>query len=319
MLQQTQVSRVVPYYRRFIGRFPTVKSLARAEVDDVLAHWAGLGYYRRARHLHAAARTIVSEYDGRVPSDLPSLLVLPGIGRYTAGAIRSIAYNLPAPIVDGNVTRVLLRLRGKVLKQAEKSWVWDQAESLVGAACSPAGFNEGLMELGATICMPSPQVPRCEECPWRQACAAHRDQTTDVIPPPKSAPKTATLHCATIIITDKRGRLKLEQRPPTGLWAGLWQCPTLESKGRLSAQAVLDFARLKGAIGTPRKIGVFTHTLSHRTVKFTAYAAPAVECVTKRKLRTGAVWCVPSEMEGYAISNAQKKAIALADIAERAD
>ncbi|MFG0315432.1 MAG: A/G-specific adenine glycosylase, partial [Phycisphaerales bacterium] len=162
MLQQTQVSRVIEKFGPFLERFPTVEALAAAPEDDVLAAWSGLGYYRRARLLHACAKAIVEHHDGVVPDSLDDLLELPGIGRYTAGAIASMVFGQRAPIVDGNVARVLLRVHNKPVPQTEKTtidWAWQRAEELVGACDDPAVFNEAMMELGATVCVP--KGPRC--------------------------------------------------------------------------------------------------------------------------------------------------------------
>ncbi|MCA9294882.1 MAG: A/G-specific adenine glycosylase, partial [Phycisphaerales bacterium] len=186
MLQQTQVARVVERFTQFMARFPTVHDLAAADEQEVLAIWQGLGYYRRARHLHQAAKAIVEEHDGVIPADINALRALPGVGRYTAGAIASIIYHRPEPIVDGNVYRVLARLdaQNKPASDAEaQRWGWSRASELVQLARDPGAFNEGMMELGATIC--TPRAPACSDCPVRAGCRAHADGRADVIPPPK--------------------------------------------------------------------------------------------------------------------------------------
>ncbi|MBC7172514.1 MAG: A/G-specific adenine glycosylase, partial [Polyangiaceae bacterium] len=178
MLQQTRVETVIPYYERFLTRFPTPAALAEAEEDAVLAAWSGLGYYRRARMLHAGAREVVATYGGAVPEAREARLALPGVGRYTAGAIGSIAFGKPEPIVDGNVARVLSRVRfietppGRADTERR---LWDEAERLVYGE-RPGALNQALMELGATVCTPS--SPRCTECPIARACAARSKGAT---------------------------------------------------------------------------------------------------------------------------------------------
>jgi A/G-specific adenine glycosylase len=173
MLQQTRIATATPYYQRFLRRFPDVSVLARARTDDVLAAWAGLGYYRRARNLHAAAQVVVREHDGRVPSEPEAFHRLPGVGRYTAGAVLSIAFDRPLPVLDGNVARVLSRVCIRAVAYREprgQRELWALADSLVPAR-GAGDWNQALMELGATVCLPS--SPRCAECPIRRWCRAH--------------------------------------------------------------------------------------------------------------------------------------------------
>jgi len=182
MLQQTTVAAATPYFGRFIARFPTVESLAAASEEDVLKQWAGLGYYSRARNLRKAAQKIVAEHGGRFPSDFDVILDLPGVGRYTAGAIASIAFGKPYPVLDGNVARVFARLFGifdDVKAAATQKALWAQAESLVDEE-RPGDWNQALMELGATICLP--ESPRCGECPLAERCAARARGVQDELP-----------------------------------------------------------------------------------------------------------------------------------------
>ena len=178
MLQQTQVATATPYYERFVARFPDVRALARADRGRVLALWSGLGYYRRARHLHEAAGIVVREYDGRVPSDPRAFGALPGVGRYTLGAVLSMGFGLSWPVLDGNVARVLSRLTARpwsVKRPADAKRLWALAESLLpragGRGGGPGEWNQALMELGALVC--TPRAPRCEACPLRARCLAH--------------------------------------------------------------------------------------------------------------------------------------------------
>ena len=264
MLQQTQVSRVVGRFEAFIERFPDVATLAAAPEQAVLAAWQGLGYYRRARHLHAAAKAVVERHRGEVPAELVELRSLPGVGAYTAGAIASIGHGRAAAIVDTNVARVLLRVAGRPGSTADPAsmrWCWERAESLVLLAASPSRLNEGLMELGSTVCTSS--SPRCEACPLRGACAARREGTVDRIPAAKPKPvrKRVFFHVALCV---RGGRILLERRGDRGLWSGLWQPPTVECDERLPAGVV---AKRLG-VGALTVRGELEHRTSHRDVTF---------------------------------------------------
>ncbi len=232
MLQQTTVSVVVPYYRRFLRRFPTIARLAAAPIDDVLAAWSGLGYYRRARHLHAAARLVVERHGGRLSDDPAALRALPGIGRYTAGAIASIAFGRAEPILDGNVARVLARHLGerrdpRLPRVAAR--LWDEAAALVAAAVRPGDLNEALMELGALVCLPA--APDCRRCPIVRTCAAHARGVQASIPPARraAAPRAMT---RTVALIESGGRLLVRRRAATGLMDGLFELPAVEPDGR---------------------------------------------------------------------------------------
>lgn len=245
MLQQTQVATVVPFFNRWMNTLPTVESLARATLSEVLRLWSGLGYYRRARLLHASAQEIVSDRKGELPDTIGEWLGLPGVGRYTAGAICSIAFNAPAPIVDGNVIRVLARLhaiRQPPRTARERDRFWSLATSLVQAAANlpdPSSrncsdLNESLMELGATVCTPA--SPRCDECPLRAECQARGRGDPLRYPAPKARPRPI-LHHWTVLICTRRGRHLVQQRPEGALNAGLWEFPTLDSQSSPSTRA----------------------------------------------------------------------------------
>lgn len=269
MLQQTQVARVVERFVEFIGAFPTIEDLAEASEDAVLAHWSGLGYYRRAKLLRKAAVHAVEHHDGELPSDARALEAFPGIGKYTAGAIASIAHGMPAPIVDGNVARVVLRLDGVEASGDDplaRAHLWDRAERLVTVADDPGAFNEGLMELGATVCTKA--NPRCGSCPVARSCVARREGTIGRIPVPKKASTKKTVHIAMAVIEDGGGRLLVERRGEAGLWAGLWQGPSLESSDRPLSRAAL--ARELGVCPL-KKDRELTHETTHRTVRFVTY------------------------------------------------
>ena len=227
MLQQTRVETVLRYWPRFVERFPTLEALAESEEQDVLGVWSGLGYYSRARKLREAAAEIVRAHHGEFPRTRAAALALPGVGPYTAGAVLSIAYDLPEALVDGNVQRVFCRLfdlQDEAGSTALQKRLWALAERLVPER-GAGTWNQALMELGATIC--APRAPRCEACPLRRGCAARQAGRAEELPRAraKAAPTPVRLH---IFVAERRGRLLLEQRPPAGRMAGLWQFPTIE-------------------------------------------------------------------------------------------
>ncbi len=324
MLQQTQVSRVLEKYTPFIERFPTVDTLASASEDDVLTMWAGLGYYRRARMLHACAQAIVNEHAGVVPSDTNALESLPGIGRYTAGAIASMVFKQRAPIVDGNVTRVLLRLHNKPVPQTDKdtvSWAWERANELVQKCRQPEVFNEAMMELGATCC--TPKNIQCDQCPIQNQCESYREGTTESIPIPKPRAKQKKLYCACLVsVID--GSILIEQRPSAGMWSNMYQVPVIEREDRSSTleelielfeleKLELDKKQLTGEnihSLSVQELGSFTHITTHRIIEFVVYQANGLASDEKRTYRT------IKSLDQIAISNAQRKVLTLAGILE---
>jgi len=219
MLQQTRVETVIPFYRRFLSRFPTVAALARARPGEVLAAWSGLGYYRRASALHAAARAVVERHGGRFPSRRETLLELPGIGPYTAGAIASIAFDRPEALVDGNVFRVFSRFFAGGSEDA-----WSIARRLVPRA-GAGNWNQALMELGALIC--TARDPKCGSCPVARRCRALRLGRVAALPERKGKPAVIRVD-AVILAVRGRHRWLLERRPSRGLMAGMWQMPTVQ-------------------------------------------------------------------------------------------
>jgi A/G-specific adenine glycosylase len=262
MLQQTRVETVVPYFLRFVARFPDVQTLSAASIEDVLAHWSGLGYYRRARALHEAARTIVTQMGGAIPSSVESLRTLPGFGPYTAGAVSSIAFDEREPLVDGNVARVLARIFAIDTEPASKSFresTWSQATRLVRAGGDAGAWNQALMELGALVCLP--REPACGACPVRHECRALAEDRVEDLPRPKARRQPIDVELQVLVVREG-ARILLEQRPPDGRMAGLWQLPMLEtSPGELIAPA--QFA--SPALRVGEKIGEIRHTItSHR-------------------------------------------------------
>jgi len=255
MAQQTRMEVVVPYFERFIARFPTVAALARAGDDDVTAAWSGLGYYRRARMLRDGARAVVAR--GSMPRSVDELATIPGIGRYTAGAIASIAFDDAAPIVDGNVARVLARL------YADDGDPWARAEELVHAAKSPRDLNQGLMELGALLC--KPRNPLCDACPLRDDCIAFATNRVADFPRPRKKPATRQLRIALYLVTDRRGRV-LMRREAGPLMNAMFHLP----HGNTS---LLNGAPL--AVSPKERLGAFRHTVTNRRIQFEVFAATA--------------------------------------------
>jgi A/G-specific adenine glycosylase len=227
MLQQTQVKTVLPYFKRWMEKLPSISDVAEADEDVILKLWEGLGYYSRARNLHAAAKAIVAEHEGQLPRDHEALLKLPGIGPYTAGAIMSIAFNEPFPIVDGNVIRLLARLNdfhGLVNSNKKQFWTW--AEELVDKSRDDLGgaraFNQGMMELGALIC--TPKNPACGLCPLMNECKAFKNETVLELPNKGKGKKITPLKVV-IAAIERDGKFFIQKRPAKGLMAGLWEFP----------------------------------------------------------------------------------------------
>nr|WP_308446404.1 A/G-specific adenine glycosylase [Chitinimonas sp. BJYL2] len=261
MLQQTQVATVIPYFQRFTESFPTVADLAAAPLDVVLAHWAGLGYYTRARNLHKAAQAVMRDFAGVVPPSAVQMETLPGIGRSTAAAIAGFCFGERTPILDGNVKRVLTRWAGIEGFPGEKkieNRLWQLAEDLLPASADdmPA-FTQGIMDLGATVCTRS--KPQCPRCPLRDDCRAHIEGRQAELPtrkPKKTIPERATV----MLLVLDQGRILLEQRPPTGIWGGLWSLPETDAvataptlcRERFGLEVVPETA-------LPPLVHVFTH------------------------------------------------------------
>ncbi|MCR4300406.1 MAG: A/G-specific adenine glycosylase [Sulfuricaulis sp.] len=225
MLQQTQVATVIPYFKRFMARFPQVRSLARARLDEVLHHWTGLGYYARARNLHCAARRITKEYGGSFPRDFETVADFPGIGRSTAGAILALAFGSHHPILDGNVKRVLARyhaIETPINQRETEARLWMLAKRHMPRA-RVADYTQAIMDLGATVCTRA--KPQCTLCPLRKTCRAFQLGTPQDFPVRAAKQKTPVKTTRMLMIHDARGRVLLQRRPPVGLWGGLWGFP----------------------------------------------------------------------------------------------
>ncbi len=260
MLQQTQVSTVVPYYGRFLERFPDVAALAAAPADDVMAHWAGLGYYSRARNLHRCAQVVVERHAGRFPAEPDALAELPGIGRSTAAAIASFAFGARATILDGNVKRVLARVFGVEGFPGEKrveNAMWALAESLLPNAANQgdvSAYTQGLMDLGATLCVRG--KPDCLRCPFAGDCVAQSSGRQRELPAARPKKAVPTRRTWMLVLRDGDAVL-LQRRPPTGIWGGLWSLPEADGDPALQQRA-RDFG---GAGLVP--LAPFTHTFTH--------------------------------------------------------
>jgi A/G-specific adenine glycosylase len=307
MLQQTQVATVRPYFDRFLERFPSVEALADADEQAVLSVWQGLGYYRRARHLHAAARAIVDRHGGQVPATLDALLALPGVGRYTAGAIASIAYDQPTPIVDGNVARVFARLThltDPIDTPPMQRHLWRLAERYADGA-RPGDANQALMDLGATVC--TPRTPHCLTCPLRTMCRGVRETHPERLPvkSPKRAP-TAVTH-AVLAVRGEADRWLFVRRPDRGLWAGMWQMPTRED-GPATAAWLRQTHGV--AVARPRRLAAlpeFAHATTHRRIAFHVRQATASAPLSTDA--DGLTWRALDDLDDLPLPNPHRKIV----------
>lgn len=271
MLQQTRVEAVKPYFERFIGELPTIQALAECPEEKLLKLWEGLGYYNRVRNMQTAANTVVEEYGGKLPADYEELQKLKGIGHYTAGAIASIAYGIEAPAVDGNVLRVITRVtkdESDIMKQSVKTEMERRLLQVIPKG-QPGAYNQALMELGATVCLPNGQ-PLCGECPWKEFCLAKAENIIDRIPV-KSKAKPRRIEKRTVLIIRDGERFVLRKRPGKGLLAGMYEFPNEE--GTLSEEKALAIVNEMGLV--PVRIQKLTdakHIFSHVEWHMTGYA-----------------------------------------------
>jgi len=302
MLQQTQVAVVLPYWSAFLERFPDVHALARASLDDVLAAWRGLGYYARARNLHRAAQAVIERHGGALPASVKALRALPGFGRYTVGAVASIAFGQPEPLVDGNVARVLARLFGIEGPSGERERerrLWSLAAELVRGE-RPGDWNQALMELGAVVCRP--EQPTCLLCPVRAHCRALALGRVAEIPSPRPRPRRMALHLA-LAVARRSGAVLLVRRDGTGLFGGLWELPGVECAPGSERQAL---RRRWPEIGPAmRSVGRVERTLTHR-----ALTLEVLE-VTGMEPPDGARWATAAEVERLGVSSAMQAALRL--------
>ncbi len=260
MLQQTQVSTAIPYFERFLERFPDVTSLARARRDEVLAHWSGLGYYARARNLHDAAAIVVDEYDGGLPQTLDELVALPGIGRSTAGAILALGFGKRAFILDGNVKRVLARyfaVPGWPGHTSVARELWNLAEQLTPHE-NVADYTQAIMDLGATLCKRSD--PGCARCPVRERCAARIAGNQSEFPHRKPRATRRQRSVAVLLVRDPARRVLLERRPDTGIWGGLYSLPELADASEAASWCA---SRLGAGVASRQSLEPIDHSFTH--------------------------------------------------------
>ncbi|MBV9495417.1 MAG: A/G-specific adenine glycosylase [Acidobacteria bacterium] len=292
MLQQTRMEVVLGYYSRFLNRFPTVRDLAAASEHDVLAAWSGLGYYRRARMLRDGAIAVVERFGGEVPESVEELLTIPGIGRYTAGAIASIAHQRKAPIVDGNVARILARVF--LIREPPLAAAWRHAEELVAACTDPRELNQGLMELGALVCKPT--NPRCDVCPLQKDCVAFAANAVDEVPVREAKKKTRALRIPLYLIRDAKGRI-LMRRESGKLMNAMFHLPHGNSE-------LLETPPLEA--DTRQLLGTFRHTVTTRRIEFSLYDAVIA------RVPRDYTWIDPASMHDVPHPSYVRKALKLA-------
>ena len=305
MLQQTQVATVVPYYERFLAAFPDVRALAVVPVDRVLELWSGLGYYRRAHHLHAAAQVIARQGDGRFPRDERTIATLPGIGRSTAAAIAAFAFGERAAILDGNVKRVLARHRGidgfPGAPKVEKR-LWEVAESLLPERGIET-YTQALMDLGATLCTRT--APRCDECPVATDCVARLEGRIAELPAPRPA-RARPSRAVRVLVLEHAGTILLEKRPAAGIWAGLWSLPEIDLDADIARHCQ---ARFLASVNVGDALPPIEHGFTH----FSLTIHPQRVAVRRWPLRTetpGLLWLTRDDALAAALPAPIRKLLA---------
>ncbi len=314
MLQQTRVETVRDYYERFLRRFPDLATLAQADHDEVLRYWQGLGYYRRALHLHRAAR-LLFQREEHVPDSFDELLRLPGIGDYTAAAIASIAFNRPVAAVDGNVARVLSRLMGisaDVLSGKGKAQIKAIAQGLLSVE-RPGDFNQAWMDLGSMLC--TPVAPHCDLCPLAAGCVALRAGRVGELPPPRTRREKPRQSILVGVFT-RRGRMLLRKRPVGGLWSGLWEFPNEFANGSSKRELLRTLARNEGVklIRPLRRMGRLRHELTHRSMELTVVTGEV--SLNGRSKDARRKWVTPQGLENLSLSTAHRRVFELFRSAE---
>jgi A/G-specific adenine glycosylase len=309
MLQQTTVAAVAPRFERFLKSFPTLSRLAAASEQDVLREWEGLGYYRRARNLHAAARMLVSEHSAELPSDPEVWAELPGVGRYILGAVLSQAFDLRLPIVEANSQRVLCRLFGKAGDPAKgrvKKWLWDTAEKLLPQK-RVGDFNQALMELGALVCTPS--APDCKRCPLSRQCGAYQSGRQESIPRKPAAARNVEIREVAVVVR-KNDRVLLVQRPENGRWSKMWEFPRTEVNHGESSESTASRV-VAELIGVRARIGAELMTIRHGVTRFrislTCFDAQWLGGRYQSSLYLAGRWLRPADLGHYPVSSPQRK------------
>ena len=287
MLQQTKVDTVIPYYERFISKYPSLESLAEAEEGELLKEWEGLGYYSRARNLQAGVREVVEEYNSVVPNNRKEISKLKGVGPYTAGAVLSIAYDIPEHAVDGNVMRVLSRIlliKEDIAKQKTKK-IFEEAVMNLMFKDNPSAFNQGLMELGAIICTPT--KPKCLLCPVREYCSAFYEGVQEELPIKTINKKTKLHKMKAVVIQRNDGKILLEKRPTKGLLANMWQFPMVElptSTHTVEEVVELDYGV---EIQKGKELIAFKHIFSHLVWEIESFEA---KLMNEKKISLNSQW-----------------------------
>jgi A/G-specific adenine glycosylase len=314
MLQQTQVATVIPYYERFLSRFPTVDALAEAPIDDVLKQWEGLGYYSRARNLHRAAQIVSHDLGGQFPQNVEGLLKLPGIGRYTAGAIASFAFDEDAPILDGNVIRVLSRvfnIADDVTQPATLRKLWELAESTLPAGHA-AAWNEGLMELGRRIC--TPRSPDCDHCPIAPYCEARALGLQEQRPIKTPKAKTPHYDVTAGVIYRIDGKMLIAQRPMDKMLGGLWEFPggkrnPDESLPECLQREIREELAIEISVGA--QIATVRHAYTHFSITLYAFDCRHLSGDPQAIGCAAWAWVTLDELDRYAFPNTDRKIIAI--------
>lgn len=317
MLQQTTIAAMIPYYERFVTTYPTVQDLAAAPLDDVLKLWEGLGYYSRARNLHRAAQIVTEQHDGQFPQTVEGLLTLPGIGRYTAGAVASIAFDVRAPVLDGNVIRVLSRIDDipdDVTQPAVQKRLWQRAEDLLPETHTGA-YNQALMELGQKIC--TPRSPDCAHCPVQDLCQAYAHGTQNERPVKAKKAPLPHVDVAAGVITNDEGKYLIAQRPLDKLLGGMWEFPGGKQEPNETLQECLA-RELREELAIEVEVGEFfmqvKHGFTHFLMTLHAYhcryigATPPYD--EPQPLQANAyAWVTVAEMERYGFGKADRQII----------
>jgi A/G-specific adenine glycosylase len=311
MLQQTQVKTVLPYYERWLERFPTLQSLAAAEQQEVMMLWQGLGYYARARNLHRAAQKVVADYDGQLPAHMEAILTLPGIGKTTAGGILSAAFRQPWPILDGNVKRVLARLSGlSVPTKYALSFLWKGSEQLL-CPDDPKAFNQALMDLGATVC--TPKQPACLLCPWSRICQAHRLNLQSTIPMSETRNPLPHKRIGVAVIWNAQGQILIDKRPQSGLLGGLWEFPggKVEPNETLAECVVREIREELGiVIEALEHFMTIEHAYTHFKVTLAVHHCRHLSGQPQTLECDEAKWVTLDELDQYPFPTANRKIIA---------
>lgn len=314
MLQQTQVRTVIPYYEAFLARFPTLADLAAASLDEVLRAWEGLGYYARARNLHAAARRIMAEHGGRMPADYAALRRLPGMGDYTAGAIASIAFGECVPAVDANARRVLIRLQA-IQEEATRPTTLRRLREYAHALlpCDrPGDFNQALMELGALVC--TPHDPRCGECPWQAACQAYALGIQETLPRRRTRMTLPHVTVTAGVIRDADGRVLIAQRRPDAMLGGLWEFPGGKCQGgETLAECLCREVReeLGITIAVEHPLTTLRHSYTHFRITLHVFACRLVAGEPQALACADWRWAALEELSAYAFPATDRKIVRL--------